>query len=83
MQEVTDAVLRAKRRQSWRVARRNGLVDTMRRTAYNSLLRARASDPLQAAMAPLQTLDEVAAAATGWRQAHWLRLKERYQVRKL
>ena len=47
VQEVTDAVLRAKRIQSWRVAKRNGLVTTMRGTARNSLLRRRASDPLE------------------------------------
>ena len=56
-------MLRAKRRQSHRMAKRRGLVDTMRRTALNELMRRRASDPLQPLATPYLTLSDVLADA--------------------
>lgn len=63
MQEIREAVLRAKRRQSHRMAKRRGRVDTMRRTALNELALRRASDPLRPLATPYVSLPDAIAGA--------------------
>lgn len=63
MQEIREAVLRAKRRQSHRMAKRRGRVDTMRRTALNELALRRASDPLRPLATPYVWLPDAIAVA--------------------
>jgi hypothetical protein len=81
MHALAEAVLSAKRRHARTIARRNGLVATMRATARNALARRRASDPLQPLAAPYAWLSDIAAAAATPRErAAWRALQERYQV---